>query len=179
MNNLSLYQINEELERLQNMIEYNPDLGDYVDLDTGEILTDVELQKMFDEMKMDKQEALKCLVGMILSDRQTGAAIREEEKRLANRRKAYERRADRYQAIVEAECPEKTDFGIATLKYTTSHPLECESEAEAIKWLEDNGHAECVKVTKELKKTETKGIIKEGAKVPGCKIVDKKSASLK
>lgn len=176
---MNLYQINTELERLQNRIEYSDAIGDYVDLDTGEILTDEELQKLFDGLQMDKQEALKCLVGMILSDRQTAAAIREEEKRLATRRKAFECRAERYLTLIDKECGTTTDFGIATLKYTTSHPLDCKDEKEAIKWLEEKGYTDCVKVTKELKKAEAKKALKDGVKIPGCTILDKKSVSLK
>lgn len=177
---MTLYVINQELERLQNRLEWDDDLQEYVDLDTGEIMTDSELKALFDGLEMDKEEALRCLVGMILNDRAEAEAIRAEEKRLAARRKRYETRAERYLGIVDAECAgNKRDFGIATMKYTPSHPLECDNETEAIQWLEANGHADCVKVTKEIRKTETKNAIKAGAKVPGCRIADKKSPSLK
>lgn len=177
---MELYKINAEMERLQNRLEWNEDIGDYVDLDTGEILTEEEIKLLFDGLQMDKEEAMRCLVGMILSDRAQAEAIKLEEKRLAGRRKAFERRAEKYFAIIDAECAGvKKDFGIATMKYTTSHPLECDDAAAAIKWLEDNDHKDCVKVTKELKKTEAKSLLKSGEKIPGCRIADKKSPSLK
>lgn len=178
-----LYEINAEIERMQNRIEWEPDANAYVDYDTGEILSDEELDAMFAELKMDKHEILVWMAKCVLNDRSEAESIRAEEKRLAERRKRFEKRAERFERIIDRECAgENTDLGVATMKYTTSHPLEFKEEQEQaiIKWLEEKGYKECVKVTKEIRKTETKNLInKKGIMVPGCTVADKKNPSLK
>ena len=179
---MKLYEINEEVARLQERVEYDPDFDGYVDLDTGEIMTDEELDKLFEDLQMDKYETLCWMAKCRLNDLAEAVAIREEEKRLAARRKRFEKRAERFLEIIDRECyGQPTDFGVASLKYTMSHPLDFpeEKEAEIIKWLEEHGHEDAVKVEKEIKKSVVTKLIKAGVTVPDCKILDKKNANLK
>ena len=177
-----LYEINQEVSRLQERVDWNPEISSYVDLDTGEILTEEELKKLFDELAMNKRDILIWMAKAALNDRSEAASIRAEEKRLATRRQRFEKRAERFEKLIERECAgETTDLEVATMKFTMGHPLDypAEKEAEIISWLEGNGHAECINVKKEIKKTETKKLINGGIKVPDCTILDRKSGSLK
>lgn len=49
---------------------------------------------------------------------------------------------------------------------TQPKSLEVTDEAKAVAWLEANGHADCVRVKKEVKKDETKKLIEEKGELP-------------
>jgi phage host-nuclease inhibitor protein Gam len=54
---------------------------------------------------------------------------------------------------------------------TEPKSLEVEDEEKATAWLEANGHADCVRVKKEVKKNETKQLIEEKGELPNsCKL---------
>lgn len=177
-----LYEINNEIARVQERIEWNDEHKTWVDLDTGEMLSDEEMDALFSELQMSKREVLVWMAKCVLNDRSEALAIREEEKRLAVRRKRFEKRAERFESIIDRECNGvNTDLEVATMKYTMGHPLDfpVEKEGEIIRWLEENGHGDCVKVEKEVRKTETKKLINSGVAVPDCRVIDRKSPSLK
>lgn len=177
---MSLYQISQEIERLQNRVSYDNEIEAYVDLDTGEILTDEELNSMFAELGMEKKEILEWMAKCVINDRSEAEAIKAEEKRLAERRKRFEKRAERFLSIIDRECAgENTNLGVATMKYTLTRSLETTDEEEAMQWLEASGHEDMIRVKKELKKTEIKKLIQSGTIVPGVEIAERKSASLK
>ena len=50
--------------------------------------------------------------------------------------------------------------------HTGTGTLEVTDEEKAVAWLEEHGHPECVKVTKTVKKDETKEVIKTSGEVP-------------
>ena len=83
----SLYEIDERLRALENYL---------VDSETGEIIeTEEEFNKLFDEIQMDlanKIESTMCFYKNLQSDI---SAFKEEEKKLAQRRKVKENLAER------------------------------------------------------------------------------------
>ena len=171
---MKLYEINSEIMRLYNSIE--------VDEETGELLGDAEdLLNQIYALEMEKHSILEWLAKLILNIRSEAAALKAEETRLKKRRERLEKKDDRLMKIIDRECAgEKTDLGIATVSYRKSNPLEVTDMKAAIKWLTDNGHMECLKFSEpEVRKTETKALIKKGTEVPGAAIVTKNNCSLK
>ena len=82
--------------------------------------------------------------------------------------------------IIDRECAgEKTDLGIAVVSYRKYEPLEVIDPATALQWLQENNHPECIKVTTEVRKTETKALVKRGNAVPGTVLAPKNNCSLK
>lgn len=174
-----LYEIAQEIERIQERVEWDGE--QYVDLDTGEIMSEEDLQALFQSLNMDKKEILTWMAKCVINDRAEADALTAEEKRLKARREAKEKRVERFLAILDRECAgEKTDLGVATVSYRASHPLEVEDDKALISWLESNGYDECVKYADpEIRKADVTKLIKSGVKVPGAKIGDKVNMSLK
>ena len=81
--------------------------------------------------------------------------------------------------IIDRECAgEKTDLGIAVVSYRRSEPLEITDASAALKWLRENEHPECIKTSYEVKKIETKALVKKGTAVPGTALTSKNNCSL-
>ena len=83
---LSLYEIDERLRVLE---EYQ------VDSLTGEVLSDEEFNKLFDEVKMDLNSKIENTICFAKSLEAEAEAIKAEEKKLADRRKAKENLSER------------------------------------------------------------------------------------
>lgn len=83
---LSLYEINEKLRILEEW-QVNPD--------TGEVLSDEEFNKLFDAVQMDLQSKIENTICFAKSLEAEAEAIKAEEKKLADRRKAKENLSER------------------------------------------------------------------------------------
>ena len=83
---LSLYDIDERLRVLE---EYQ------VDSLTGEVLSDEEFNKLFDEVQMDLNSKIENTICFAKSLEAEAEAIKAEEKKLAERRKAKENLSER------------------------------------------------------------------------------------
>lgn len=177
-----LYEINQQLDELF-AFEWSDEFQAFVYPDTGEFYDEEAFQQRMADLQMVKDEILQWMAKKVLNDRSDVDALKQEEKRLADRRKSIERRVDRFLAILDRECGgEKKDLGVATVSYRTSHPLEIieGNEEDIIAWLEENNHYECLDyIDPKLRKTEITKLIKAGENVPFCKVGDKKNMSLK
>ena len=170
---MQLYEINAEIMRLTDEIEFDPE--------TGEILCDIEsIEKQIMALQMEKKSILTWLAKLVLNTRSEAAAIKAEEDRLSKRRKQLEKNDERLMKIIDRECAgEKTDLGIALVTYRKSEPLEITDTAATLKWLRENEHPECIKTSYEIKKTETKALVKKGTAVPGTALKQNNNCSLK
>lgn len=83
---LSLYDIDYRLKMLEEL---------NVDITTGEILDEVEFNKLFDEIQMDLNSKIENTICFAKSLEAEAEAIKAEEKKLADRRKAKENLSER------------------------------------------------------------------------------------
>lgn len=83
---LSLYDIDYRLKMLEEL---------NVDITTGEILSDSEFNKLFDEIQMDLQSKIENTICFAKSLEAEAEAIKAEEKKLTERRKAKENLSER------------------------------------------------------------------------------------
>lgn len=169
---MKLYEINAEIMRLTDEIEFDPE--------TGEILCDIEaIEAQIMTLQMEKKSILTWLAKLVLNTRSEAAAIKAEETRLSKRRKQLEKKDERLMRIIDRECAgEKTDLGIAVVSYRRSEPLEITDASTALRWLRENEHPECIKTSYEVKKIETKALVKKGTAVPGTALTSKNNCSL-
>ena len=178
-----LYEINSEIQRLQDRCEYSNEVDAYVDLDTGEIMTDEELEKLFQELNMDKREIMEWMAKGVLNDRAEAEAIKAEEKRLADRRKRFERRADWFEQILIREAGGvKRELGVASVSFRKSKAVVFEEKdvPDIICWLEEHGYDDCLKyIQPEVRKMEVRTLIEGGVDVPFCKIEERVNGTLK
>ena len=170
---MKLYEINEEIARLTNTL--------LVDEETGEIIGDTEeFCKQLEALNMEKRKILEYLAKLVLNTRSDAEALKTEEQRLKARRDKLEKKAEKLLAVIDRECGEKTDLGVATLSYTESHPLAVTDVKQAIYWLMLNGHTNCYRMKEpEISKNDVKALIKAGTAVPGCSIKTNRICSLK
>jgi len=171
---MKLYEINTEILRLTDQIEF--------DEETGEILCDIDA--IYDEigaLQMEKKSILEYLAKIVLNLRTEAAAVKSEEQRLKERRDRLTKKEERLMKILDRECAgEKTDLGVATISYRKTSHVDVSDAAKAIRWLKRNKHLDCFRVpAPEVAKTEVKKLINAGTKVPGCAVVEDYSCSLR
>ena len=171
---MKLYEINAEILRLTDQIEF--------DEETGEILCDIDaIYDAIGALQMEKKSILEYLAKIVLNLRAEAAAVKTEEQRLKERREKLSRKEERLMKILDRECAgEKTDLGVATFSYRKTSHVDVSDAAKAIRWLKRNKHLDCFRVpAPEVAKTEVKKLINAGMKVPGCAVVEDYSCSLR
>lgn len=108
-------------------------------------------------------------------------ALKREEKKLAERRKSYERRAASLKDYLMQnmmQTHQKKIDGIRARITIRNNPtsLQVQDEAALIHLLEQNGQDDFLKYAKpELRKTEIKEFLKSGGQLEGCSLVSTQS----
>ena len=169
---MKLYEVNQMIEGIFEQL---------VDPETGEIVENEALLAQLDSLQMERSRILEYLAKLVLNTRSQMAALKEEEKRLKERRASLERKDTRLMEILDRECAgEKTDCGVATVCYRKTTKVEVGDDATAVSWLMDHGHAQCYRVpAPEISKTEVKKLLAAGTEVPGVALVQDYSCSLR
>lgn len=159
---MRLYEIDENIRKVV-------DNGFSVDADTGEILFDESDLESLKEQFSEKVEA--CLL-MVKELRYDSSAMREEEKSLAERRRAAERKADGLLAYVTRYLDgERFETARTKLSYRKSRVVEIDDEAALPEG--------CYTTMRKPDKKAIKAAIDGGAEVPGAHVVEKTNAVLK
>ena len=171
---MKLYEVNMAIQSALDRLDFDPETGEI-----GEN-TEAVLQEL-DSLELERDRILEYVAKVALNIRSDAAALKTEEERLSKRRKALERKEEKLVSILDRECGgEKKDLGFATVSYRKSESVEVLDSAKACAWLHDNGHNDCVHIKPpEVIKDEVKKLIKNDAKIPGVKLVEKNNCSLK
>ena len=104
---MKLYEVNQAIEGIFELL---------VDPETGELLPDENLLEQLDALQLERSRILEYLAKLVLNTRSQMTALKEEEKRLKERRASLERKDERLMAILDRECAgQKTDCGVATI----------------------------------------------------------------
>ena len=169
---MKLYEVNQMIEGIFEQL---------VDPETGEIVENEALLAQLDSLQMERSRILEYLAKLVLNTRSQMAALKEEEKRLKERRASLERKDTRLMEILDRECAgEKTDCGVATICYRKTTRVEVGDDATAVSWLMEHGHSQCYKVpAPEISKSEVKKLLAAGTEVPGVALVQDYSCSLR
>lgn len=170
---MKLYEINEQIQAAWDSC---------VDPETGEVTGNTEeLDAKLSKLEMERSDTLQYLGKLLMNARAEAEALRNEEKRLAERRKKLEAQDERLCAVLDRECAgAKTDLGVCTVKYTPTHSLIVSDLNKAVSWLEDNKGNGFVKYAEpQIDKNAVKKLIKDGEAVPGCFVRDGVSCTVK
>ena len=171
---MHLYEINTEIALLMQQLE--------VDEETGEILTSSEdILQQLNALDMERSRILEYLAKVVLDTRAEAVALKAEEDRLAKRRRICEHREERLIEVLDRECNgQKTDLGIATLRYRATSRVEVSDAAKAIGWLRRHKYCDCICVKEpEVDKTAVRRLLTGGNTIPGIALVTGQSCSLK
>lgn len=169
---MKLYEVNQMIEGIFEQL---------VDPETGEVVENEALLAQLDSLQMERSRILEYLAKLVLNTRSQVAALKEEEKRLKERRASLERKDSRLMEILDRECAgEKTDCGVATVCYRKTTKVEVGDDTAAVSWLMENGHSQCYRVpAPEISKTEVKKLLSAGTEIPGVALVQDYSCSLR
>ncbi len=169
---MKLYEVNQAIEDIFGLL---------VDPETGEVIPDESLMAQLESLQMERSRILEYLAKLVLNTRSQVSGLKEEEKRLKERRAMLERKDERLMSILDRECHgEKTDCGVATVCYRKTTKVDVSDNATAISWLMENGHPQCYKVpAPEISKSEVKKLLTAGTEVPGVALVQDYSCSLR
>ena len=170
---MKLYEVNTAIQELLLMLEPDPE--------TGEVATTDDIIEQLGQLEMERSAILEYLAKVVLDTRAGVDALKNEEKRLKERRQALERKDERLMQILDRECAgQKTDCGVATVCYRKTTRVEVSDDQSAIAWLKENGLDSCYKQpAPEVSKSEVKKLLQSGTKVPGLALVQDTSCSLR
>lgn len=171
---MHLYEINTEIALLLRQLEPDPE--------TGEIAaTADDIIRQIDQLDMERLRVLGYIAKVVLDTRAEIAALKAEEERLAERRQRFERKEERLMQVLQRECAgEKTDLGVATVRYRNTARVDVQDTSRAVAWLLQNQHADCIRTKEpEIDKTAVRRLISDGQSIPGIALTVSQTCTLK
>lgn len=170
---MKLYEVNAAIQELLLMLEPDPE--------TGEVAATDDIIEQLGHLEMERSAILEYLAKVVLDTRAGVDALKNEERRLKERRQALERKDERLMQILDRECAgQKTDCGVATICYRKTTRVEVSDDQTAITWLKENGYDSCYKQpAPEVSKSEVKKLLQAGTDVPGIALIQDLSCSLR
>ncbi len=161
---MKLYEIDSALEAL-------------VDPETGELLD----YEQFSRLQMEREAKIENTALYVKNLEAEAKAIKEEEARLSERRKAMENKAKRLREYIGfALDGEKFETARCSISYRKSTALEVDDITSAAEWLDYNGHPDMVVyASPSIDKRAVTALIKGGTQVPGVELVDRQSLQLR
>lgn len=170
---MKLYEVNAAIQELLLMLEPDPETGEVVAID--------DIIEQLGHLEMERSAILEYLAKVVLDTRSGIDALKNEERRLKERRQALERKDERLMQILDRECAgQKTDCGVATICYRKTTRVEVSDDQSAITWLKENGYDSCYKQpAPEVSKSEVKKLLQAGTDVPGIVLIQDLSCSLR
>ena len=171
---MKLYETNIQIAALIEQLQPDPETGE-IPANTDDVIEQLH------GLEAERGEILKWIAKEVLNARAEAAAVKAEEERLYKVRKGKEDLAERLIGILDRECAgQNTDLGIAKLTYRRTARTEIINAPAAVEFLESSGHDDVLKYSEPaIDKTKAKTLIKSGVQIPGVKIVEGVSMSLK
>lgn len=169
---MKLYEVNQAIEDIFEKI---------VDPETGEIIGNEALMEELSALQMERGRILEYLAKLVLNNKAAIESIKEEERRLRERRTNIDRKTEKIMEILDRECAgQKTDCGVATFCYRKTSRVEVSDLDTAVAWLDKNGHKDCYRIlAPEIAKSEVKKLLTDGSEIPGVELVQDYSCSLR
>ena len=173
---MKLYEIDVEIMALLDQLEPDPETGEVPSPEEEEAII-----AQINALAMKREDILRYLAKLALNYRAEAAALKAEEDRLKQRRDALSRKEDSVLMIIDRECDGvTTDLGVATMSYRRTSRIVVADEAKVVRWLKRHKYKDAVKVpAPTVYKTEVRKLLSAGQKIPGCKVVEDRSYSLK
>lgn len=160
-----------------NIYEIDQAIMSLVDPETGEIMD----WEAFEQLQMDRDQKIENMACWYKNLVAEAKAIREEEVRLAERRKEVEAMAERkavYLRQVLGGQKFQTPRCSITFRRTTS--LAVVNEEMAVEWAQRNGRDDVLKYTAPtVKKDEMTKLLKNNVNVPGVMLAEGLSMGVK
>lgn len=159
-----------------NIYEIDRAIMECVDGETGEI---IDLEKLA-ELQLERDAKIEGVACWIKNITANAANIREEEKKLAERRKSLENKAERLKAyLTDALGGNKFETAKCSLSFRSSASVAVDDEDALLDWLTKNYRDDCIKYSASVDKKAVGEILKNGVKVSGAHIEFKDNLQIK
>ena len=144
--------------------------------ETGEI--DAE---RFEELQMQRDEKIGGTARWILDLKGDILKLKEEEKRLADKRHVLENRVESLKRYLGyALNGVKFSTAKCSVSFRNTQSVDVTDAEATIAWARSNGHQECIKETAPtISKSELAKVLKDGVEVPGAQLVQSLSVGVK
>ena len=161
---------------MANLYEIDEEILACIDMETGEVI-DVE---RLDALQMERDRKVENILCWIKDLKSDAAAIREEEKALASRRRVMENKEESLTRYISAFLAgQKFSSARAAASWRKSASVSFTDEAAALAWCEENAQSAVKRAAPTLDKTAIKDLIKAGVHVDGAEIVEKQNIQIK
>lgn len=165
---MTLYEINEQIDQILSNME--------IDEETGEVLIDTTLLESLSLAKETKLENIACFIKNLDANMK---ALREEEKNLASRRKANERKAERLTNLLDYELQgNKFETARCVVKYRKSTATEVNDDIFFKKYKKNKKYC-TAETTYKYNKNDLKKLIQAGEEIDGVKLIERNNISIK
>ena len=159
-----------------NIYEIDRAIMECVDSETGEI---IDLEKLA-ELQLARDAKIEGVALWIKNLTANALNIREEEKKLADRRKALENKVERLKAyLTDALGGNKFETAKCSLSFRSSASVAVDDEDALMDWLTKNYRDDCIKYSASVDKKAVGEILRNGVKVSGAHIEFKDNLQIK
>lgn len=159
-----------------NIYEIDQAILECLDAETGEI---IDIERLMD-LQMAREQKLENVACWIKNLNAEIKSMKEEEARLADRRKVKERKVERLkQYLSDALCGEKFETARCAVAFRKTSRVEVSDMQAVVAYLETNDFQDLVTYSEPtVSKTELAKLLKEGP-LPGCTLESGLSLSVK
>lgn len=158
---MNIYEIDQKIQAL-----IDPETGELMDFDA------------FEALQMAREEKLENAALWYKNLTASAAAIREEEKALAERRKAAERKAESLKSYIGQWLNgDKFSTAKVAVSWRTSRAVEITDETAFL--LENSERDDLVSFTPKIIKSAVSDALKRGETLTGVEIVEKQNLQIK
>lgn len=162
---MKIYEIDREIENLMNQ----------VDEETGEVLFDPE---KLEELEMQKEQKIENLALLIKNKSSDIRELREEEKKLAERRRVIENQVERARQYLEFVLKgEKFQTAKVAVSYRKSTKVQV--DGDFLLWAQENREDLLRYKDPEPDKTALTALLKGGEEIPHAELVTETSMTIK
>lgn len=159
-----------------NIYEIDSAILACVDSETGEVI-DIEKLAELQLAREAKVEGVACWIKNLSAN---AASIRDEEKRLAERRRALENKVESLKKyLADALGGQSFETAKCRLSFRSSAAVSVDDEEVLIDWLTKNYRDDCLKYSASVDKKAVGRILANGVKVDGAHIEFKNNLQIK
>lgn len=163
---MRIYEIDQAIEDM---------IANAIDPETGELILDNEA---LDALQMERDQKIENLALYVKDLTATAKAIRDEERALAERRQAIEKKSARLQQyLTYALQGQKFSTPRVACSFRRSETVEC--GPEFIEWAKKNDVSLLRQKEPEVNRTEIKAKLKAGMTIPYTALVEKQNLTIK
>lgn len=161
---------------MKTLWEIDQAILECVDPETGEVVDFDQL----DALTMAREAKIEGVAMWLKGLEAEAAAIREEEKALASRRKAKENKVERLREYLRYSLGgQPFETAKVALSFRTSTGLKVTDEQALVRWLEEN-HDDCLSYKQPtILKSGVAQLIKWGKDVPGCELETRQNLQMR